>query len=631
MKLLVRLGAALGVVSWLVGAASSASEAGFRPPTRLELAAREFGASEDRYVVEEMNMVRMRDGVRLSTSVIRPKQAGRHPTVLIRTPYDMPAELRKSLYRPLFANDYVVVMQNERGTHWSEGSFTFLPNAREDGYDTLTWIAEQPWSNRRVGTVGCSSAAENQLALGTMRHPAHKAMIAQASGAGVGSIPGVTSQGLFYRNGVPFYRPWILWYAAYGHSYRPMLPEGLTADELRRFGASYDPEAARIVGSAFEAALEKSIRAFPSRDAMVRVGLPRSDFEKFLERTPADADWRDMNFITAKDTNATPTLHVSAWGDVAPYETVKLFEFQQRHPDQYLIMAPTAHCDMLKATKNTMVGDRAMGDARLPYEELYREFFDRHLKEKPAAAPLMPRVQTFVMGAERWVNSDRWPLPGARSQRLYFQSGGKANSRYGDGALAYDASAAGAPADQVVSDPLTPVPSRGGGCCDRHVFVDQSELETRHDVLVYSTPPFKDGLAVIGEIKVVLNVSATTPDADIAVKLVDVFPDGRAFNVHDTIMRLRYRDGMNASKLMQPGQVYQVSIPGLATSNYFGPGHRLRIEIAGSNFPTYERNLHTGGRNYDETQPMTSNITIHHDARHPSYIELPVHDLGATK
>jgi putative CocE/NonD family hydrolase len=146
----------------------------------------------------------------------------------------------------------------------------------------------------------------------------------------------------------------------------------------------------------------------------------------------------------------------------------------------------------------------------------------------------------------------------------------------------------------------------------------------RDDVLVYSTDVLKEGLAVIGDIKLVLYVSSTTPDADLSLKLVDVYPDGKAYNVSDTMLRLRYREGFQKPVFMQPGEVYRTEIAGLITGNYFGPGHRIRIHIAGSNFPLYERNLQTGGRNFDETRAQLATLQIHHDSKYAAYIELPV-------
>jgi len=178
------------------------------------------------------------------------------------------------------------------------------------------------------------------------------------------------------------------------------------------------------------------------------------------------------------------------------------------------------------------------------------------------------------------------------------------------------------PADAFVSDPSYPVPY-GGGADDDPVAQDQGGVEMRSDVLVYSTDALKQGLEVTGEVKGVLYVSSTTPDADLALKLIDVCPDGRAFNLYDTMLRLRYREGFDKPKLMKPGEVYRVELTGIVTSNWFGPGHHIRIEIAGSN-SHFERNLQTGGENYDETKPVVATIQIHHSADEPSHIELPV-------
>lgn len=605
---------------------SGYSQADSLPRSTLERAARDFGATDGRYVVEELIMVPMRDGVRLSTAVIRPDNDGRHPVVLVRTPYDFPGELSKSFFRMLFANGYAVVMQNERGSHWSEGSFHLLGRAREDGYDTLSWIAQQKWSNGRVGTYGCSSAGENQLALATLRHPAHRAMIAMSSGAGIGNIPGVpAARGLFYKNGVPMYQPWAEWYATFGHSARPTMPQGISDDDRKRIALTYDPEKNRRSGLEFNAAVRDSLAQLPSKDALRRLGLPGSDFDVYMTRGPGDPAWDSLGLISERDTAAIPAINVNSWGDMAPYETVKLFEFQQAHPDQHLIMAGTAHCDMMKASENTMTGERSVGDARLPYERIFLEWFDRHLKtDAPAsrsAKANQPKVRSYLLGANRWLASDQWPLPGGEKYSLYLDSGGKANSRFGDGQLL-----SGKPpqteqsADRFVSDPASPVPSWGGPCCTRSIFRDQSAIEARQDVLVYSTKPVSHGAAIIGDIDAVLYVSVSAPDADIALKLVHVYPDGRAINLSDTIFRLRYRDGFDQPKPLVPGEVYRVEIKGLATSNYWQIGEQLRLEVAGSNFPNYERNLQTGGNNYDETKPQVATITVWHDREHPSHL-----------
>ena len=232
----------------------------------------------------------------------------------------------------------------------------------------------------------------------------------------------------------------------------------------------------------------------------------------------------------------------------------------------------------------------------------------------------MPKVRTYLLGANRWLASDQWPLPGGEKYSLHLDSGGNANSRFGDGLLSGKQPEGERPADRFVSDPASPVPSVGGPCCTRSIFRDQSAVESRRDVLVYSTTPLSHGAAIIGDIDVVLYVSVSSPDADIALKLVHVHPDGRAFNLSDTIFRLRYRDSFDQPKPLVPGEVVRVEIKGLATSNYWELGHQLRLEIAGSNFPNYERNLQTGGNNFDETTPQAATITVLHDREHPSHL-----------
>lgn len=571
----------------------------------------------DQATLERMIMVPMRDGVRLSTAVVRPRIDGRVPTVLIRTPYLKDGELRnRPLFSRLVREGYAIVVQNERGTEWSEGTHRFLAGARNDGYDALTWIAGQPWSNGRVGTIGCSSSAEHQLALAGLNHPAHRAMIPMSAGAGIGAIPGVGTQGLFYKGGVPQLGPWAGWYAGSGHVNRPKLPAGISQDERIRLSDSYSPFVKpgpdRVV-----------LSHLPSRDVLRAAGIPETDFDQFMTMSPMDVRWLAIDFIRDGDRPRVPALHVNGWHDVGAFETVKLFEYLNDTPNQYLIMAPTAHCAMVTATANYRVGERPVGDARLPYEDLFVKWFDQWLKDKPSDVLGRPRVLAFLEGADAWKSYDALPVSGAKATPFYLRSTGRAQSLRGTGRLSLEPPA-DEPADTVVVDPMNPVPSRGGGCCDRDAVRDQRPIEVRSDVLVYSTEPLREGVAMMGEAKLVLYVSSTALDTDIAVKLVDVYPDGRAFNLYDAVQRLRYREGLDRPTLLQPGEVYRIDVGGLVAGNYFGPGHRIRVEIAGSNFPNFERNLQTGGSNYDEVTGVVAVTRVHHSAGRASYLELPV-------
>ena len=591
------------------------------PPTPLEASARELGADTTRYAFDYL-MLPMRDGVRLATIVIRPLADGRHPALLVRSPYPhAPLDWFGGLLKALFEKDYVVVLQNERGSEWSEGEFGFLAGTTADGQDTLDWIAGQEWSNGRVGMHGCSSTAENQLKLAAIGHPALRACVPMSSGAGIGDIPGAEGgQGLFYRGGVPMLGTWALWHGPYGVRRRPKLPAVADDAELNRIMRRYSAGAQDFRDPGYAAALAKSLRQAPSGEILRRMGWPLTGLEDFLAG-PADPSWDDVDLIDASHTGATPSVNVNGWLDVGAYETVKLFEFQQHHPDQYLIMAPTGHCQMTRTARDAKLGDRPVGDTTFGYDEVFAAWFDRWLRDDAAAWKPMPKVQVFLMGAGTWLAGESWPLPETRERSLYLGSGQGAATLWGDGALRPGPGAAGT--DDLRADPRNPVPSIGGDLgTSGPVCADQRPVECRADVLVYSTPPLAEPVTVAGDVHAELYVSADVPDADVFVKLVDVYPDGTAYNLAETALRLRYRGGVTDPASLVPGQVYRVTVRGITTANYFAPGHQLRIEVAGSSFPNADRNWHTGGRNDLAADGPVARLTVHHGGDHPSRIVL---------
>jgi len=241
----------------------------------------------------------------------------------------------------------------------------------------------------------------------------------------------------------------------------------------------------------------------------------------------------------------------------------------------------------------------------------------------------MPHVRYYTMGLNKWQSSDTWPPQGAHPMKLLLASAGKANSLYGDGALVAEPPANDSP-DAFTYDPANPVPSYGGNvCCTGNAVsggaFDQRKLEARDDILVYSSEPVKEGLEVSGPIDVTLYVSSDAKDTDFTVKVLDVYPDGTAYNLDETIQRVRYRNGYDHPVAwMEPGQVYRVALQPMTTSNYFAPGHRIRIEVSSSNFPRFDRNLNTGGNNYDESVGRVAHNAVHHSARYPSEVTLSV-------
>jgi putative CocE/NonD family hydrolase len=232
------------------------------------------------------------------------------------------------------------------------------------------------------------------------------------------------------------------------------------------------------------------------------------------------------------------------------------------------------------------------------------------------------------MGSNKWQAAESFPLPNTIVENFYLTSEGKANTRNGNGKLSMKPSTTDMP-DAFKYDPMNPVPSYGGNvCCTGNAVqggsYDQSTMELRDDILVYTSDELKEGIEVTGFIESTLYVSSTGLDTDITLKLIDVYPDGKAYNLDETIQRLRYRDGYNKEVWMEKGKVYKVDLTPLVTSNYFAAGHKIRIEVSSSNFPRFDRNLNTGGKNYDESKGVVVENKIHHSEKYPSVIKLPI-------
>jgi hypothetical protein len=241
----------------------------------------------------------------------------------------------------------------------------------------------------------------------------------------------------------------------------------------------------------------------------------------------------------------------------------------------------------------------------------------------------MPRVRYFTMGLNKWQSAETWPPEGAQPMKFYLTSAGKANTVHGDGALNSGSGNSDNP-DSFTYDPMKPVSSYGGNvCCEGNALtggaLDQRKMEERDDILVYTSEPFKEAMEASGPMDVTLYVSSDVKDTDFTVKVIDVLPDGTAYNLDETIQRLRYRNGYDKPVAwMEPGKVYKVAFQPLTTSNYFDAGHRLRIEVSSSNFPRFDRNLNTGGNNYDEATGVVAHNSVHHSSQYPSEITLTV-------
>ncbi|HJZ98762.1 MAG TPA: CocE/NonD family hydrolase, partial [Candidatus Solibacter sp.] len=316
--------------------------------------------------------------------------------------------------------------------------------------------------------------------------------------------------------------------------------------------------------------------------------------------------------------------------NLAAYNFVRKTARPEIANQQYAVIAPTLHCGYKRATEDTVVGERHVGDARLDYDALTYGWFDHFLKgEDNHVLENMPKVRYYTMGLNKWQSSDTWPPRGAQPMTLYLASGGKANTLSGDGALTAAAPANDAP-DSFTYDPMDPVSSYGGNVCCTGTAVtggafDQRKMEARPDILVYTSEPMKEGIEVSGAIEVTLYVGSDAKDTDFTVKLIDVLPDGTAYNLDETIQRARYREGYAIPPVwMEKGKVYKITLQPMTTSNYFDTGHRIRLEVSSSNFPRFDRNMNTGGNNYDESKGVIAHNTVHHSRQYASQVTLSV-------
>ena len=589
--------------------------------------------------LEQKVMMPMRDGVRLATDIYIPKSDKKVPIIFSRTPYNFNSwgdgeEKNRTHQRAYEAlkRGYAYVVQNERGRYFSEGEWDILGTPLTDGYDAFSWMSEQSWSNGKIGTLGCSSTAEWQMAVAALDHPSHAAMVPQGFGAGVGRVGDFYEQGNWYRGGVEqlLFGTWL--YGVEHDKFKPRIPAGASQEDLIRISRFYDlaPENPPVDWA-------EKIKHLPLQDLLKNVGGKKEIFDKMIKRKPNDQDWfkgglyhDDMDF-------GVPSFWFVSWYDVATTPNIALFNHvrensvdQYVNDNQYLIIAPTLHCGFTRATENTIVGERSVGDARLNYEEQIYDWFDLMLKEKQNDfKENTPRVQYYTMGSNKWQSSEVWPPENIEMTTFYLSSDGSANTMYGDGKLTTLKRKINNKSDSFIYNPLDPVTSNGGGVCCMGNAVkggafDQQEVETRDDVLVYTSETLKNGFEVTGFINSSIYISSDVKDTDITIKLIDVYPDGTAYNIDETVQRVRYREGYDKEVFMDKGNVYKVDLSQMSTSNYFKKNHKIRIEISSSNFPRFARNLNTGGDNFNESKGIIAKNTIHHSKKYPSSITLPI-------
>ncbi len=628
-------------------------------------------------IIDRKIMVPMRDGKRMAADIYRPKDTSqKYPIIFSRTPYNFNFwDVKLGTFRDMATEleavkrGYILVEMNERGHFFSEGDYDILGAPLTDADDQFTWMATQPWSSGKIGLIGCSSTAEWQLAAASLGNKALTTIIPESFGAGVGKVGPYNEQGNWYRGGA-VQMLFIDWLYGEQNQVRPQFPPETSQADLIAASKLFD-----LAPQLPPQDWAKAFEHLPEQDIISDVGGPRGIFSDkmrnttggaMIERTPNSPAWRKGG-LWQSDTMPidVPGLWMMTWYDVSTGPNLAAYNFVRAHAkgdaanQQYAIIAPTLHCGYKRATEHTVVGERDMGDARLDYDALTYAWFDKFLKgDANTLIEKTPKVQYYTMGLNKWQHADTWPPETAKPVTLTLASNGHANTLNGDGRLQLASptfesllplTPPQGPVAQAVAngrrhsnpaldlpdtftyDPMHPTPSYGGNvCCAANTIpgqggaLDQRKMEQRPDILVYTSEPLAKDTEVSGPITVTLYVSADVKDTDVTTKLLDVLPDGTAFNLDETIQRLRYRDGDDHTVWLEAGKVYKVTLTPMNTSNLFAAGHRIRLEVAGSNFPRFDRNLNTGGNNFDETTGIVSHTAIHHSTQYPSTVTLTV-------
>ena len=567
-------------------------------------------------VIQRNVAVPMRDNVLLRADVWLPAATGRFPTLVYRTPYNKaPVFTTYSLFRAAVARGYAVVAQDVRGRYASEGSYRAYQQEGKDGYDTIEWAASQPWSNGSVGTFGLSYPGAVQW-LAAIESPPHlKAM-----------VPAMTfaSPTHFWYTGGVWDNSWISWIwhnIAPDLRKRADLPGPKTAAEARDTWAGE--------GRALQSALPLGkMEAFR--------GL--ADWYYDWMTHPAYDPWWDWAELTNKYHRVSAAvLNLSGWHDEAygPAGATTNFAGLVRSRGgnsatarTHLVVGPWTHG--IGPISRTRSGEREMGAAAaLEYDELVLRWMDRWVKGTDNGVDREPPVRVYAMGAGEWRTGNSWPLAAVESISLYLdgRTEGRNDGRY-EGRLRFEQRASThfdslRPSSTFTSDPANPVRDPYAEQAGAH---DYRALSDRADVLIFETEPLPADLEVVGPVTAELYVTVDQPDTDIWVKLLDVSPDGTAFNLMSPgldVLRASYREMKPKRDLLDRSKVYKLTLPNLLTANRFKAGHRVRIAIMASFMPHVSRNLHTGLLEMVSDQSIPARITVWHTSERQSRIVLP--------
>ncbi len=567
----------------------------------LLLAAQLQAPADTGWRAERDVAVPMRDGVVLRADVYRPLRGERFPVLVYRTPYGKAEAVTEyTTARHAVARGYAVVVQDVRGRYASAGTFDPYRQEGRDGYDTIEWAAAQPWSNGAVGTFGLSYPGAVQW-LAAVESPPHlRAMVPAMTFA--------SGRQFFYSGGV-----WDLSWAAW--TYFNMMPDLRT-----RLG---------LAGARSDAEVREGWTRDEARIIAQRPLLDLPDFKEaapwyydWMRHEPTDAYWDFAELAGRYGRTSAAVLNISGWHDEAygPNGATRNFaglvaaRAGEPSPRTRLVIGPWVHG--VDATARTRSGEREFGPAAaIVYDDLVLRWMDRWVKGEMNGVDRVPAVRVFLMGANEWRSADRWPLPGLVADTLWFAANGH---------LLPAANTMSSSRSSFTSDPRDPVRDPFDAAYGAHDF---RALRSRADLLAFETRPFASDVDVIGGIVAELYVETDARDIDLYVQLLDVAPDGTAYNLMSpglTLKRASYRDPSRGRELLEPGRIYLLRFDELITANRFKAGHRLRVQVMGAFQPHFSLNLQTGEDERTSAAMRPARISIVHDAAHPTRLVLPV-------
>ena len=557
------------------------------------------------FVLEKNVSVPMRDGVVLRADVLRPTEAGRFPVLVYRTPYGKDtAQQEYTTFKHAAKRGYAIVIQDVRGRYRSDGNFRPYEDEGRDGYDTIEWVASQPWSNGAVGTFGLSYPGAVQWLAAVQSPPHLRAMVPAMTFS--------TPQNFFYASGT-WDMSWIEWIwdnIAWDTRAKKNLPGPRTYEEAL---ASWKEEGAKMLNT------------LPLLDLKPLQQVAPYYFD-WLRHPPEDPWWNWGELRDKYSRTSAAVLNLSAWyddnygpeGATTNYAGLLKARAGEKDANTHLLLGPWVHG--VDNTEQTRSGEREFGStAAIDYDEVVLRWMDHYLKGVDNGVDREKPVRYFVMGRNQWRDADQWP-PAARAMPAFLAprtsgiSLGRLQTTPFDNKESFS---------EFASDPANPVVNSYNSS-GAH---DYRKLADRADVLTFDSAVLQEDTEVTGPIKARIFVSCDCRDFDLWARLLDVAPDGAVMNLMNPgldVLRASYRDLSRGRQLLSPGKIYELKLENLITSNVFLQGHQIRLQISASFTPNFSRNLQSGEAEVSSAEMKKANIRVFHDSLHPSQVLLPV-------